>query len=199
MKIYLDIETLPADGEILDLVKTTYENLIKDKKIKKTTFEEYHRATSFNGDFGRIYCIAYAINDEKVKVLTGDEKEILTKFWQIAQSVKIFIGHNIMEFDLPFIYKRSIIHNVKPSQNLFFARYRNDPIYDTMREWNKWSSNLTSLDRLAKIFKITSSKDIMKGSEVYDYYLKNQHSLVYKYCQKDVEVTRNVYKKLNFL
>lgn len=199
MNIYFDIETLPAPGESLDLVKSIYDSLTVDKKIKKMSFEEFHKSTALNGDFGKIYCIGLAIDNNDVIVLSGNENNILTKFWELSKSANLFVGHNIMEFDLPFIYKRSIINNVIPSRNLMFARYRNDPIYDTMKEWNKWSTNNTSLDRLAKIFTIKSSKEIMKGSEVYDYYLKNKHDLVYKYCQEDVEVTRNIYKRLNFL
>lgn len=199
MNIYFDIETLPAPGESLDLVKSIYDNLTVDKKIKKMSFEEFHKSTALNGDFGKIYCIGLAIDNNDVIVLSGNEKDILTKFWEVSKPANLFVGHNIMEFDLPFIYKRSIINNVIPSRNLMFARYRNDPIYDTMKEWNKWSVNNTSLDRLAKIFGIKSSKEIMKGSEVYDYYLKNKHDLVYKYCHEDVEVTRNIYKRLNFL
>lgn len=199
MNIYFDIETLPAPGESLDLVKSIYDSLTVDKKIKKMSFEEFHKSTALNGDFGKIYCIGLAIDNNDVIVLSGNENNILTKFWELSKSANLFVGHNIMEFDLPFIYKRSIINNVIPSRNLMFARYRNDPIYDTMKEWNKWSTNNTSLDRLAKIFGIKSSKEIMKGSEVYDYYLKNKHDLVYKYCQEDVEVTRNIYKRLNFL
>lgn len=199
MNIYFDIETLPAPGEVLGLVKSIYNNLITDKKIKNISFEEFHRSTALNGDFGKIYCIAFAIDNDDVIVLSGNEKDILTKFWDVSRLANLFVGHNVMEFDLPFIYKRSIINNVVPSRNLMFARYRNNPIYDTMKEWNKWSTNNTSLDRLAKIFKIKSSKEIMKGSEVYDYYLKNKHEMVYKYCREDVEVTRNIYKRLNFL
>jgi hypothetical protein len=71
-------------------------------------------------------------------VLSGDEKEILTKFWQVAQGVGQFIGHNIWGSDLPFTYKRAIINGVKP-RSISFARYRSIPIYDTMVEWELWS------------------------------------------------------------
>ena len=49
------------------------------------------------------------------------------------------VGHNIYNFDLPFIYKRSVVRGVRPSIELNFARYRNQPIYDTMCEWEKWN------------------------------------------------------------
>jgi hypothetical protein len=86
-----------------------------------------------------------------------------------------------------------------PTRQLNFARYRSMPIYDTMREWEKWSmSNATSLDTLANIFNFKTSKDKMCGSEVYGKYLKKQFDEIYEYCKKDVELTRKIYYKMNF-
>jgi hypothetical protein len=46
-----------------------------------------------------------------------------------------------------------------PSVELSFARYRSQPIFDTMHQWNKWSPRkYVSLDRLAKILGLESSK-----------------------------------------
>ena len=82
-------------------------------------------------------CVGYASNDEDVQIIKGEERQILTQWWQVADRADLFIGHNIMDFDLRFIFKRSIINKIKPAArhlNLSFARYRSVPIYDTMRE-----------------------------------------------------------------
>lgn len=189
VRLIFDIETIPVDASQRDEVEA----------ITKKPYEY----TSLDGNFGRIFCIGYIKEppkQEKASILKGTEKEILTQFWKIARNVDLFIGHNIFEFDLRFIYKRSIIHNIKPSRNLNFARYRSEPIYDTMREWEKWSiRGQTSLDTLAKIFHFPTSKDKMNGSEVYQAYLDKKFTDIYKYCKKDVELTRKIYYKMNFL
>ncbi|MEI8143463.1 MAG: ribonuclease H-like domain-containing protein [Candidatus Berkelbacteria bacterium] len=204
MKLFLDIETLPAPGEKMDIIKSLWEMARKKNKspLKKgdNDFETFYRNTSFQGEFGRILCIAYAKDDKPTEVLFGDEKEMLQKFWEIAKDATRFIGHNVMEFDLRFIYKRSIIHGVKPSRDLSFARYRSDPIYDTMKEWEKWGAQGASLHKLSIALGVTSPKEEgIDGSKVYDYFLAGKSEDIYKYCKRDVEATRNVYNKMNFL
>jgi len=198
-KLFLDIETIPADPKLWKTLEKDLQAKYQLKKKKPYKKEDVYRKTALNGSYGRILCIGYLKEPdmERAEVLVGNEKEILTKFWQIALGVQQFIGHNVMDFDLQFIYKRSIINRVKPSQWLSFARYRNSPIYDTMREWEKWNMySVISLDMLAKILGLTSSKsEGLDGSKVYDYYKKGNLEEIYNYCKADVRVTREIYKK----
>ncbi len=211
-KLFLDIETLPASGEQMAIVKDLFEDFKKKKKPDSSTslrmapfkddnssFDGFFRGTSFSGDFGRIFCIGYAVDDQSTECLTGGEKEMLEKFWQIAKDVGVFIGHNVMDFDMRFIYKRSIILGVRPTQDLSFARYRNNPIFDTMREWEKWGSNGVSLHKLALALGLESSKSGgIDGSQVYDFFLAGKTEEICDYCKRDVEVTRKIYKRMTF-
>jgi DNA polymerase elongation subunit (family B) len=203
-RLFFDIETLPAEGKDIEIVKQLWEDAkkksINSEKKTENTFDNFFRNTSFQGEFGRILCIGYAIEGEPVECLSGDEKEILKNFWEIAKDADLFIGHNIMEFDLRFIYKRSIIHNIKPSRELNFARYRNNPIYDTMKEWEKWGAIGTSLHKLSICLGVTSPKEAgIDGSKVYDYFLDGKADEIYKYCKRDVEATRSVYERMTFM
>lgn len=198
-KLYLDIETIPApESSHKDL-----EKLFKKKKKKGEyeDFEQYLSKTSFDGTFGQIICIAYASNDNPVEVLYNENNEALTlrQFWELARDHDLFIGHNVMEFDLRFIYQRSIINRVRPTKDLSFARYRNNPIFDTMKEWVRWGSNNLSLEHIATALGIPSPKDELDGSQVFSYYQKGKIKEILKYCKKDVEVTRAVYKRMCFL
>jgi DNA polymerase elongation subunit (family B) len=203
-RLFFDIETLPAEGKDIEIVKQLWEDAKKksanSEKKTENTFDNFFRNTSFQGEFGRILCIGYAVEGEPVQCLFGDEKEILKDFWEIAKDADLFIGHNIMEFDLRFIYKRSIIHNIKPSRELNFARYRNNPIYDTMKEWEKWGAIGTSLHKLSLCLGVTSPKEAgIDGSKVYDFYLDGKAEEIYKYCKRDVEATRSVYERMTFM
>jgi hypothetical protein len=201
-KLFLDIETLPAPGDKMPLIKEFFEDSKKKngKKFTELNFDNYFRGTSFSGEFGRILCIAYAIDSEETEVLSGEEKEILTNFWQIAKDVDLFIGHNIMEFDLRFIYKRSIILGIKPSRELNFARYRSNPIFDTMKEWEKWGAQGVSLHKLSIALGLASPKEEgIDGSKVYDYYLAGKTDEILKYCKRDVDATRKIFNKINFI
>ena len=109
-----------------------------------------------------------------------------------------FIGHNVMDFDLRFIYQRSIIHRVKPAYELNFARYRNYPIYDTMKEWVKWSNSAVGLEKIALALGIPTPKDGIDGSQVYEFYKQGKANDILEYCKRDVEATRSVFKRMNF-
>lgn len=218
-RLCLDIETLPAHEE--DYAKLQYlfekkKSKAKEGKEKDTVedFEQFLLSTSFDGSFGRILCIAYAIDDEPVEVLSGDGDEagMLRKFWSIVQSISSpsrnpqwpdygvqFIGHNVMDFDLRFIYQRSIVHRVKPAYELNFARYRNYPVYDTMKEWAKWANVNVGLDRLTTALDIPTPKEGgIDGSQVYEFYQKGKVNDILEYCKRDVEATRAVFKRMNF-
>ena len=162
-------------------------------------FEDFWRRTSLSGNYGQILCLAYAKNDEATQVLTGTETEILNAFWPLALGIDRFVGHNVLDFDLPFVMKRSIVHRIKPSRPISFARYRSEPVYDTMREWDNWSSGpATSLDRLAKIFGYETSKQGIDGSQVYDFWKAGRTQEIYDYCARDVDLTRQIYYRMTF-
>lgn len=201
-KLFFDIETLPAPKETHGILAEIY-----DKKISKITndripppFTEYLEKTTFDGAFGRICCISYAINDNPVKTIQNSEKEMLQEFWNIAKNIDLFIGFNIIDFDMRFIFQRSIIWGIRPTKYLSFARYRSDPMYDLMYEWSKWNQqDKISLDTLAKALGLPSSKGgAIEGKDVAKAYEDGRIKEICEYCEKDVEVTRKIYKKMVF-
>lgn len=199
--MYLDIETLPADDSMHDLMRQIHKKRVEDGKTTKT-FEEVIEESGLNGAFGRICCIGFAINDDKAQTLCGPEEKMLQDFWAMAKNIDLFIGFNVMDFDLKFIYQRSIILQIKPSIELSFARYRSHPIYDILYEWAKWSGGVgsrISLDNLARAMGIPSSKGgEVEGKTVAKAYAEGKINLICDYCAKDVEVTRSIYKRMTF-
>ena len=158
-------------------------------------------------------CIAYAVNDDDTRVICNpdNEKKTLEDFWFVARQIDLFVGHNIMEFDLRFLLQRSIILGVKPSWNRFqelgkkpwemtkyldFARYKNLPIFDTMHEWANWGSSKSGLEHLALAMGIPTPKEGIDGSEVWNFYRAGKVKEICDYCMRDVETTRAVYKRM---
>jgi 3'-5' exonuclease len=198
-KMYLDIETIPADESKKEDLLDIYTRKVEKSKKDIGTFEEYLETTNFDGSFGRICCISYAIDDGPTQSLSGDEKTMLTKFWEVARGINLFVGFNIIDFDLRFIYQRSIVHQIRPSQDLTFARYRNNPIYDVMREWSKWNMTSISLHALAKALGLKSSKEgDIEGKDVAQAYIDGRIVDICKYCEADVVLTREMYKRMQF-
>lgn len=204
--ITIDIETLPA-SEVLG------SDYLSDGALKKDDYEK----TALSGDFGRVLCIGYIIEDGRGVESSGvigwdeaigrfkcDERACLTEFWRIMRGFRSetdqIVGHNIFDFDLKFIYKRSIVHGVRPTVDLSFARYRSRPIYDTMCEWERWSfGSRIKLDRLARVLSLPSSKtDGIDGSCIFRLFEQGQHQLIHDYCCRDVELTRSIYRRMVF-
>ena len=191
MKImYLDIETVPTD-------KALEENGLLESQIQLDE-AELIKKLSLSAATAKILCLAYALDDAPVKVLCGDEKETIQSFWKLALESNLFVGHNVLDFDMRFIYQRSIIHQIKPSRDIPFARFRNNPIYDTMQEWSKWGREHVSLDALSKALGIPSPKETLDGSKVYPYYRAGKLTDIYEYCTRDVDTVRQVYRRLTF-
>lgn len=199
--MFFDIETLPAAKEAHVVLQEIYDKKVIDGKKVPAEFIEFIEKTSFDGAFGRIACISYGINNDVVKTITKEnEKEMLQEFWQVAKNIDLFVGFNIIDFDMRFIIQRSIIWGVQPTQNLSFARYRSSPMYDVMYEWSKWNTqDKVSLDALAKALGIPSSKGgAIEGKDVAKAYEDGRIQEICEYCERDVELTRKIYKKMVF-
>jgi len=202
--VTIDIETLPdpdsAEGHPL-----------------ATNRSERRLSSALNGDRGRILCIGSIDDsrngrsrrgvigwDEQAQRFTCDESQILKEFWQLLADFNLrtdrIVGHNIFDFDLKFIYKRSVICGVRPSVEFSFVRYRNQPIFDTMWEWERWSyATKISLHKLAGVLSLASSKEQgIDGSLVYDFFKAGDHQAIRDYCMRDTQLTRSIYRRLVF-
>lgn len=204
-KVFLDVETLPPDES----------DPVCGRESGSRT-EEGFRQLALNPQYGRLLCIGLIIERDGDIITRGvlgrdrstgrfhlDEARILRAFWKLLRDFNdrhdLLIGFNLLDFDLHFIYTRSVIRRTKPSINVCFARYRQHPVYDVMWEFCHWRHRI-SLDELAKILGLKSSKqDGVNGGRVYDLFLEGQHEKIADYCLDDVELTRTIYRRLNFI
>jgi hypothetical protein len=189
----MDIETVPTD-------RSLEENGLLESQIQIDE-ADLIKKLSLSAATAKILCLCYAIEPpvgSAVQVFEGEETEIIKNFWKLAVDCNLFVGHNILDFDLRFIYQRSIIHQIKPSRDLPFARFRNAPIFDTMHEWSKWGREHASLDLLSRTLSIPSPKETLDGSKVYPYYRAGKVADIVNYCKCDVDSVRQVYRRLTF-
>src|SRR5947209_14941843 len=227
--ITIDCETLPAHtashtveaiaaGSVSSLLTSSPSAPTKDDASANALPDARDdQRSALSGDTGRLLCIGFVDEGGERQPLKGvfgwsrerarftdDEAEILRDFWEMMRTfrpcVDRIVGHNIYNFDLPFIYKRSIVCGVRPSIELNFARYRNQPIYDTMCEWEKWNlRHAISLDRLARLLGLESPKtDECDGSRIAELFARGEHKTIRDYCLKDVITTRRIYRRMTF-
>lgn len=217
--IYFDIETIPTQSEHLKNHIQT--NLTPPANYKKQeTIDAWieenrdlaYRKTALNGGFGQIVCIGYAINDNEVRTIYFDdwatsEREILKTFFNeliecyrpSADITPHFIGHNIENFDLRFIYQRAIVLGIKPPSFLPLnsKSYNNMYIFDTMTEW-AGKRNYVSLNEVCLSLGIPTKGDEIDGSKVWDFVQAGELKRVAEYCADDVEKVRAIHKRMAF-
>ncbi|RPI14813.1 MAG: 3'-5' exonuclease [Ignavibacteriae bacterium] len=79
-------------------------------------------------------------NHKNFTYLKGDEKFIITKFWEIVVKggYNVFVTFNGRDFDCPFIMLRSLFHKIKPPVNLMKGSdyTSRDNHVDLMKEFN---------------------------------------------------------------
>ena len=212
---FLDIETVPQNSSYTSMPhesKILWEQKISKTLPENTTAEEcYTSKAGILAEFGKIICISagFLYKNEKqetclkIKSIYGDdEKELLKNFIELADRVcKLnsnfeFSGHNIREFDLPYICRRILINRLPLPSYLNFhgAKPWEIKMLDTMQLWKFGDyKNYISLNLLAHVLDVPTSKTDIDGSKVFEvYYFENNLKRIVEYCQKDVLVVANI-------
>lgn len=206
--LLLDIETVPG-AEDFSTLSTGLQGLWLEKftKIEPDSAEgpeAFSRRAGIYAEFGKIICISagYLRQDGdsihlRIKSFYGDdEAELLLRFLEMVVQFghhkrdMTFCGHNIREFDIPYICRRAVIHGLAlPHALQFYGKKPWEiPLLDTLQLWRFGEHrNYTSLKLLAEILGIDTPKDDIDGSMVAQVYWQ-EHDLarIVAYCQKDV-------------
>ncbi len=130
-----------------------------------------------------------------------DEKKSLVRFLQYMQHFDIdtdeLVGHNIIGFDLPFIFQRCLVHCISARPLVDLREFNVRGVFDTMHHWWLGARRFVSLDDVAWALGIESSKtDTVEGSKVFDLYQAGRLSEIREYNLNDVRLTRKVYERM---
>jgi Predicted 3'-5' exonuclease related to the exonuclease domain of PolB len=109
----------------------------------------------------------------------------------------VLVGHNIINFDLPFILQRCLVNNITVKPFVDLSEFHVRGVYDTMRGWWLGGHNRVALDDVAWALGIESSKTAdVEGSRVFDLYQTGRLAEIREYNLNDVRVTRKVYERM---
>lgn len=216
--LFLDIETVPVCEKFTQLD----ERLQKQWERKAGTLrneEEFSPAELYEdrggiyAEFGKVVAIGmgfYTLSEGgiytfRVKSLSDkDEKALLNTFngylSKFNQNSLLLCAHNGKEFDFPYLSRRILINGLKLPAILDNAGKKPWEVnfLDTMELWKFGDrKNYTSLDLIAAVFNIDSSKSDIDGSEVSTvYYQEDNLEKIADYCLQDVIVTARIYQRL---
>src|SRR6266511_3160948 len=190
MKVVLDIETVQAPKE--EWARLVGAELVREKDILNASDAEQqdkdYERSSFDGTFSRIVCIgAIAFSDDMapqqaIAWYGVREKELLKQFWD-------WIGKH-----RPNLY---IIHKVKPTVEINLAKYRTEPVYDTLAVWSNWETRgWIRLDVLARALGVEPKSG--SGKQVAAMWAAGLGKEIADYCLQDCYVTYACYSKMMF-
>jgi uncharacterized protein YprB with RNaseH-like and TPR domain len=210
----LDIETVSSVPDF-NLLTDEWKNLWAEKISKSlppdVTAEEYYpKRAAILAEFAKVICISTGYfkkegNEWQLRIksfYSENERDVLDGFTKTIQQLQtrnskwIFCGHNIKEFDFPFLWRRMIVNNfVIPS----FIDFQNlkpweTPILDTLHLWRFGDyKHYTSLKLLSSTLGIPSPKDDIDGTKVGEvYWVEKDLNRIVSYCEKDVVTVGNV-------
>lgn len=223
--LFLDIETVsqqPSYSAIDDQGKSLWQRKIgymarrDDHEWTDEDFaKSYDDRAAIYAEFGKVIVISAGIisyTDDtptlRIKSFYGnDEKKVLTDFATILEKnfynpkLHHLCGHNIREFDIPYLCRRMTVHQI-PFPTLFNIAGKKPwevkYLADTLELWKFGDyKNYTSLDLLAYTLDIPSPKNDMDGSMVgHAYWREGKLEEIRHYCERDVLAAAQVYLRL---
>jgi DNA polymerase elongation subunit (family B) len=216
--LFLDIETVANTNDFASLderMKTQWARKAGFFKRDHGQSDEdlYHERAGIYAEFGKVICIAVGKFFDlesgelglKTKVYSGhDEKVLLLEFKGMVEKMDAstlrLCAHNGKEFDYPYLCRRMLIHSIALPEalNLGGKKSWEVPHLDTLELWKFGDyKHFTSLDLLAAVFNIPSSKNNIDGSRVNHVYHQEQDlPRISEYCRGDVVVLAQLFLKL---
>lgn len=213
--LFLDIETVPQVEFFSDLTEETqklYADKTQYQRKDDLTPEEFYERAGIWAEFGKIICISIgyftiknAERQFRTKSIIGEEKQLLEEFNDLIKThfsnpAFVFCGHNIKEFDIPYMCRRMLINgiNIPEKLQLFGRKPWEIPHLDTLELWKFGDyKHYTSLKLLTHVLNIPSPKEDIDGSEVRNvYYNEKNIDRIAKYCERDVVAVAQIFLRM---
>ena len=212
--LLIDIETVPQYPLFTDMEddwKKVWEEKVQrilPENISAAEF--YSQRAGVMAEFAKIICISIGYFKKegssfqlRLRSFYGDDEKILLQDFittinqmETANNKWSFCGHNIKEFDIPFICRRLLVNSLAIPPYLDFQNMKpwETNIIDTFQYWRFGDyKQFTSLKLLAMSLGIASPKDDIDGSMVAEvYWVEKNLERIVTYCQKDVITTGNI-------
>lgn len=219
--LFIDIETVPLTARFEEMPEGLQQHwrkksgMIKPSPAMETTPEAiFLDKAGIYSEFAQVVCIGIgwlkkrdngwklllrAFSDNNEAALLDRICDAFCKF-TAKQKALVLCGHNIKEFDLPFLARRMLIRgqSLPDCLNVQGKKPWEIPHIDTLERWKFGDfKNYTSLSLLAEVLGIPSPKDDIDGSQVGRVFWEDGDlKRISEYCLKDVLTTARVYLRL---
>lgn len=186
-----DIETVASElaGDFAEVkAPAHYKDPVKINEYITDHVADLIKKAALDPDLGKVRAIGYYTDN--FHVLMGDEKQIITKFWDVFADSSYQIGYNILGFDIPFLQRRSMELGIKAPM-IRLSKYQIGPIYDLMQIL--YPSNPKGLKWVAKRYGIKNPLPELTGDRVSE---MNDSTLA-AYVTNDVRMTKELHEMMD--
>ena len=214
--LVFDIETAPMptdqimqEAEPFDPESVKVGNIKDPEKIANTRLnagakyiQDLIDKAALNATTGIVLCIGmYDLRSDSYLVLEGDEKEIIREFWVALEDEayhsgrsQTFVGFNILNFDLPFLIRRSWHLDVPIPHWIRERHHLSSKFVDLMTLWQCGNrQDYISLDKFAKF--ILREGKAQDGKNFHLLYAENREVAI-NYIKRDLSLTGRLALKL---
>lgn len=136
-------------------------------------------------------------NVETVILHDMPEQDMLKKFWDLFREFGgfQFVGHNILDWDIPFMIRRSYILGVYVPFETMEGRYLSRRFVDTMKTWGCGNGEMISLDMLSRVLGV--GKKNGEGKEFAGLYNNPEtRQTALDYLSNDLKLTKECATKM---
>jgi 3'-5' exonuclease len=213
--LFLDIETVGCANDYSKLNERLKAQWARKANFFKrdegqTDEDLFYEKAGIYAEFGKIVVIAigkYTEENGELGIRTKyfadhDEAKLLAEFRETVEKMGPAVrlcAHNGKEFDFPYMCRRMLVNGIQLPSVLNMSGKKPWEInhLDTLELWKFGDyKHYTSLDLLATIFKIPTSKGVMDGSMVSKvYYQEGDLKKIAEYCVGDVLAIAQLYLK----
>lgn len=225
--IYIDIETVRGYRTLEEaptIVQEAWEYKLRyspEKLEGMEPKEAYIDKAALYPEFGKIACVTIGFDTGDSKLLLkscyegqelkngeviNSEKELLTTINKVihyhAKSTRFLCGHAIKGFDIPYVMRRAMVHDIHDIHDLFDTSMLKPwelNAIDTNELWKGTGFYGASILAIAAVLNLPSPKIDIVGSETSDIYYSddpNRFVRIKDYCERDVVTVANIVRKL---
>jgi len=161
----------------------------------------YIKYAALYAEFGKVLVMSVGMFNDNLQIdkdsidsiAFDDEAELLKAASKMLEKAFKFVlaGYNIIQYDIPFLVKRLLIHKMKipPILNFRGKKPWEINVTDVMKDYQGVSYEPVTLDLLCNTFGVKSPKDLIQNYQVSLKYHSKEASLqdIVVYCEKDVK------------
>lgn len=202
--LFCDIETAPGKNKPSPKeikVPGNYRDPQKILSYQLANIEEAYQKQALDSMAGEIICIGTGLLNEEPKIFRGTtELETLANFNRYINELRgdwaepiIMAGWNILSFDLPWLWRKAIKHNLRDLRGSIPKDNKHMTV-DLMKIWAAEYRDYVSLDACAKFLGIEHEGE--GGNEIYGLWLAGDFEAIENHCKRDILTTMEIYKRI---